>query len=77
MSAADQARRIAYLEAAGWERVSDTWELNTDDPRYAVVGSRERATGSTFEDATYAAYRIQLRREALDLRNRQLSGPSR
>ena len=71
---AAQTRRVARLVAAGWTRLDDGWELNLDDPRWAIVGNRLRSTGSDFEQATYTAYRRQLDREALELRSRQLAG---
>jgi len=68
----DTMRRAKHLLSVDWKHVEEpTWELNTDDPRWAIVGSRERETGETFEQATAAAYASQKAREALDLRDEQ------
>jgi hypothetical protein len=68
----DTMRRAKHLLSGGWKHVEEpTRELNADDPRWAIVGSRERATGETFEQATAAAYASQKAREALDLRDEE------
>lgn len=63
-------RRVKRLEAAGWQRVEDGWELDTSNPRWSTI-AHERVTGSGFEQNTIAAYGVQVRLEAERLRRRR------
>jgi hypothetical protein len=67
---AEQEHRVSYLEAAGWERVGNSWERDASDPRWSISGGHERVTGETFEDATIAAFREQLARDAGEIHRR-------
>jgi hypothetical protein len=71
MMDADTSRRAEYLFMHGWTQLDElTWELDTSDKRWSLI-AHERATGTTSEEAMTAAFGIQRRREALELRERQ------
>lgn len=63
--------RVARLEATGWERAGDTWTKDTGDPRWARTEDRVVDGGSFFE-STRAAWGIQVRNEAEDIRTEAL-----
>jgi hypothetical protein len=69
----DTTRRAEHLLACGWTQVDETtWELDTSDKRLSLI-ARERATGTTYDEATTAAFGFQRWREALELRAEQLA----